>query len=60
MLLKIAFWLVIWTIISIGYFIYRLKDKTCYDEKWYDYIIFPPVMVIASFIGIIHRFKNRN
>jgi len=54
--------LIIWTIASITWFITNLGDKYR-TEKWYDWVLSPPVLGIAWLFAFLKRnletYENR-
>jgi hypothetical protein len=49
--------ILVWTILSI---IWAVKSigKKCGTNKWYDYILSPPALVIAGIIGVVSHRKE--
>lgn len=52
MTIEITIAILIWTILSIAWFIKSLGNYQKEDE-WYDYVLSPPVLIIAYMIGAI-------
>ena len=50
--------LILYVIISCGYFLYLLGDKFRKD-KWYDYVLLAPVWIISFIVVIIVNIKNK-
>ncbi len=48
---------IIWTIISVIYFIYSMGDKFR-KEKWYDFPLMIPALGIAIILGMLYNKKN--
>lgn len=52
MIVEITLGIIIWTILSITWFLQGMGNKFG-EDKWYDYLLSPPVMIIAYMIGAI-------
>lgn len=46
--------LFVYTIISVAWFFLHFGDKFGKD-RWYDYILYPPALLIAYLIGLYYR-----
>lgn len=51
--------LIIWTIASLTWFIANLGDKYR-TEKWYDWVLSPPVLVIAFLFAFLEKNIKKN
>lgn len=62
MVVEITLVILAWTILSIGWFV-KFMGQYQRTDKWYDYILSPPVLIIAHLIGaiarLIHAVKRR-
>lgn len=52
MIVEITLVILIWTILSITWFLLSMENKFG-EDKWYDYVLSPPVLIIAYMIGAI-------
>ena len=53
-MIQFIMFIVVWTILSIWYFISRLGDKNK-PEPWYAVMLMPPVLLIAAIIGKLNK-----
>lgn len=47
--------LILYVVISFGYFLYGLGDKFRKD-KWYDYVLLAPIWIISNIVVLIRLF----
>lgn len=52
MIVEITLGILFWTILSITWFLRNMGNKFR-EDKWYDYLLSPPVLIIAYMIGAI-------
>lgn len=50
--------LFIWTVISVVWFYRSIGRKHEKNNKWYDYILSPPILLIAFVVGYLTREKK--
>lgn len=58
MIVEIMLVIFIWTMLSIVWFLLSMGNKFG-ENKWYDYVLSPPVLVIAYLTGLISRLFNK-